>query len=192
VLCTNTKYNYTCYVEKISIHAENVEVLLLLRLNSKDVHRTVVPHESNQTQNSTNYLRDSRPQEIELIHASASPSSLRRVENGRVGIGSPEPAIGDAVVRRLGEVDAVPVDVRRRVRAGGHAGHPARGAQVKIVLAAATAAAVPQRGVEAEARRRGREGDDGAVQVGVGDARAGVPAAQRRQRLAQLRVVVPG
>jgi hypothetical protein len=57
-LCTNTEYNYTYYIEKISIHAENNEVLLL-RLNSKYVHRSIVPHESDQTQNSANYLRDS-------------------------------------------------------------------------------------------------------------------------------------
>lgn len=52
-----------------------------------------------------------------------------------------QPAGGDAGVGRLREVDAVPADERRRVRARCRAGEPARRRRVVVVRPAAGAAA---------------------------------------------------
>ena len=58
----------------------------------------------------------------------------------RVRVGALDPGVGDEAVGRLGEVDAVPADVRVGVLAGGGAGEPARRAHVVVVRPAAAAA----------------------------------------------------
>lgn len=63
---------------------------------------------------------------------------------GRVGVGAPDPGVGDEAVGRLGEVDAVPADVSVGILARRRAGEPARRAHVVVVRPAA-AAARPQR-----------------------------------------------
>ena len=63
------------------------------------------------------------------------------VEDGRVAEGAVEPAVGDLLVGGLGEVDAVPAEVRRRAGAGGGARHPAPRAVGVVVLASPRPAA---------------------------------------------------
>ena len=63
------------------------------------------------------------------------------MEDGRVAVGAAEPAVGDLLVRGLGEVDAVPAEVRGGAGARGRALHPAPGAVLVVVLAAARPAA---------------------------------------------------
>jgi hypothetical protein len=85
------------------------------------------------------------------------------------------------MVCRFGKVDAVPVHELRRVRTRPDAGHPTCLGEVEIVPPAAAAAASPQGAavgpVEPVAAGRRHEADDGGVEVGVGDTRAGVLAA---------------
>jgi hypothetical protein len=57
-----------------------------------------------------------------------------------VRVGALDPGVGDEAVGRLGEVDAVPADVRVGVLAGGGAREPARRAHVVVVRPAAAAA----------------------------------------------------
>jgi hypothetical protein len=103
-------------------------------------------------------------------------------EYGRVGVRAPEPRIGNTMVCRFGKVDAVPVHELRRVRTRPDAGHPTCLGEVEIVPPAAAAAAASPQGaavgpVEPVAAGRRHEADDGGVEVGVGDTRAGVLAA---------------
>lgn len=69
------------------------------------------------------------------------------LENTRVRVRPTEPAVGDALVGWLRQVDAVPVDVCCRVPARARAGQPASRRQVVVVRPAAAAA-------HAEPRRR--------------------------------------
>lgn len=62
-------------------------------------------------------------------------------QNGRVAVGSPEPAAGDDPVRRLRRVRAVPAHGARRVGARGGAPHAAPRHVLPVVLAAPRAAA---------------------------------------------------
>ena len=59
---------------------------------------------------------------------------------GRVRVGALEPGVGDEAVGRLGEVDAVPADVRVGIVAHRGTGQPARRAHVVVVRASAAAA----------------------------------------------------
>ena len=59
------------------------------------------------------------------------------VQDGRAAVRPLEPAVGDLLVRGLGEVDAVPAEVRRRVGARGGTRHAAPRAVLVVVLAAA-------------------------------------------------------
>ena len=63
------------------------------------------------------------------------------VKDGRAAVAPSEPAVGDLLVRGLGEVDAVPAEVRGGAGARGRALHPAPGAVLVVVLAAARPAA---------------------------------------------------
>jgi hypothetical protein len=63
------------------------------------------------------------------------------VEDGGAAVGPVEPAVGDLLVGGLGEVDAVPAEVRRRAGARGRARHAAPRAVLVVVLAAPRAAA---------------------------------------------------
>ena len=58
-----------------------------------------------------------------------------------MGVRATKPAIGDAAVRRLGEVDAVPDEVVARVGAGAGPGHAAPRLVVVVVLALPAGAA---------------------------------------------------
>ena len=58
-----------------------------------------------------------------------------------VAEGAVEPSVGDLLVRGLGEVDAVPAEVRRRAGAGGGARHAAPRAVGVVVLASPRPAA---------------------------------------------------
>jgi hypothetical protein len=75
-------------------------------------------------------------------------------DDGRAAVGAVEPAVGDLLVRGLGEVDAVPAEVRRRVGAGVGARHAAPRAVLVVVLAAAGAAARLERRAEPCACRK--------------------------------------
>lgn len=73
----------------------------------------------------------------------ASPPAFGSEEPG-AGVGPVEDAVGDGVVGGLRQVHAVPVGVRRRVRA--HAGPPHAAARLRVeVVRPAAAAARPQR-----------------------------------------------
>lgn len=61
-------------------------------------------------------------------------SVVAGLEDGRVGERAVEPALGDVAVGRLGEVDAVPAPVVRRVVARVRPRVPALGRQVEVVL----------------------------------------------------------
>lgn len=69
------------------------------------------------------------------------------------GVRAIEDAVGDGVVAGLRQVDAVPVGVRRRVRA--HAGAPHAAARLRVeVVRPSAAAARPQRPVPEPCRRQ--------------------------------------
>jgi hypothetical protein len=70
------------------------------------------------------------------------------VEDGRAAIRAVEPSVGDALVGRLGEVDAVPAEVRRGAGARGRARHPTPRAVLIVVLAATGPAARLEHRVE--------------------------------------------
>uniref|UniRef100_J3LUQ2 DUF834 domain-containing protein n=1 Tax=Oryza brachyantha TaxID=4533 RepID=J3LUQ2_ORYBR len=77
---------------------------------------------------------------------------------------------GDGLVHRLGHVDAVPVDVPGRLRAGGGDLRRAAGGEDLEVVGAAAGAAARLEGLrEAVPRRRPHDGEVGGVVVGVGD-----------------------
>lgn len=61
---------------------------------------------------------------------------LLAVEDGWVAVGPVEPSVGDLLVRRLGEVDAIPAEMRRRVRARVRPRHAAPRAVLVVELAA--------------------------------------------------------
>ena len=107
-----------------------------------------------------------------------------------MAVGAADPPVGDLLVRRLREVDAVPAERRRRVGAGVRAGHAAARAVLVVVLAAAGAAACPEVGAEAVAARALDHVVDVAVEVGVHDPRAWVLGLQARHLALQQRVVV--
>jgi hypothetical protein len=108
-----------------------------------------------------------------------------------VAVGPADPPVGDLLVRRLRQVDAVPAQRRRRVAARRRAGHPAPRAVLVVVLAAAGAAAGPQVRAEPVAAGAPDHVVDVAVEVGVHDPGAGVPALQARH-LALEQLVVAG
>jgi hypothetical protein len=107
-----------------------------------------------------------------------------------VAVGPADPAVGDLPVRRLRQVDAVPAERRRRVRARVRAGHAAPRAVLVVVLAAAGAAAGPEVGAEPVAAGALHHVVHVAVEVGVHDPRAGVLALQARHLGLQQRVVL--
>lgn len=65
---------------------------------------------------------------------------LGRSEEPWAGVGAIEDAVGDGVVSGLRQVHAVPVGVRRRVRAHAGASHAAARLRVEVVWPAAAAA----------------------------------------------------
>lgn len=87
-----------------------------------------------------------------------------------VGVAGVEEHAGDDLVHGLRHVDAVPVDVPRRLRAGGvDRGRAAGGEEVEVVVAAAGAAAGPEGLREAVRGGAAHDGEVGGVVVGVGD-----------------------
>jgi hypothetical protein len=121
------------------------------------------------------------------------------VENGRVAVGPVEPAVGDLLVRGLGEVDAVPAEVRRRVGARGGARHAAPRAVLVVVLAASGPAARLERRAEPCSSARGGseegakeetecEGDGDHTHTGRAAAPRLVPARQFNAARARARV----
>ena len=82
------------------------------------------------------------------------------VEDGRVGKGPVEPALGDVAVGGLREVDAVPAPVVGGVRARVRPRLPALGRQVEVVHPhARRTAAGPRRLLQHPCARRGRKRD---------------------------------
>src|SRR6266508_3992434 len=69
------------------------------------------------------------------------PTPIISVQNGRVGVGPVEPAVGDRAVGRLREVDAVPDEVVARVGAGAGPGHATPRLVVVVVRALSAGAA---------------------------------------------------
>jgi hypothetical protein len=120
---------------------------------------------------------------------------LIRGQYGRVSVRAPEPAIGDEVVRRLGEMDAIRAHVCRWVAADACARHAADRGNVEVVLSAAGAATSTHdtvRPVEPIPVGGHREVRHGRVEVGVDDPYAGVLAAEPRQGPPELLVVILG
>ena len=104
------------------------------------------------------------------------------MEDGRVAVGAAEPAVGDLLVGGLGEVDAVPAEVRRRVGARRRARHPAPRAVLVVELAAAGAAARLERRAEPcthshQKPRRGRKKKRVRPELGDRDG-TGIPMVQ--------------
>ncbi|BAS95963.1 Os06g0129650, partial [Oryza sativa Japonica Group] len=97
--------------------------------------------------------------------------------NGRVAVGSPEPAAGDDPVRRLRRVRAVPAHGARRVGARGGAPHAAPRHVLPVVLAAPRAAARRDAAPEPQPRRGLHHLRHDGVVVGVHD-----PHRRRRRR----------
>jgi hypothetical protein len=70
------------------------------------------------------------------------------VKDGRAAVAPLEPAVSDLLIRGLGEVDAVPAEVRGGAGTRGRALHSASGAVLVVVLAAARPAARPEHRAE--------------------------------------------